>query len=82
LLAAGAASSAPTLSDVVRAFKSVSAIAANRALGRSGQPLWQRSYYDRIIRDEEELQRYRQYVADNPLKWAWDMEDPTRSVTR
>ena len=80
LLAAGAASSAPTLSDVVRAFKSVSAIAANRALGRSGQPLWQRSYYDRVIRDEEELQRYRQYVAENPLKWALDRENPTRIV--
>ena len=39
----GAASSAPTLGKVIRAFKSISAIEANKALNRSGQPFWQRS---------------------------------------
>lgn len=78
----GAESSAPTLVDVVRAFKSVSAIEVNRMLGRSGQPLWQRSYYDRIIRDDEELRRYRRYVADNPLRWALDRENPGRGPAR
>jgi len=30
---------------------------------------WQKSYYDRIIRNEDELQRIRQYISENPLKW-------------
>jgi REP element-mobilizing transposase RayT len=38
-----AASSVPTLGKVVRAFKSISAIKANKALNRSGQPFWQRA---------------------------------------
>ena len=78
----GAASSAPTgsdktLGDVIRAFKSISAIGVNRMIGRSGQPLWQRNYYERIIRDENELHNARQYIRENPLKWETDHENPT-----
>ena len=72
----GAASSAPTLGRVVRAFKSVSAIAANEALGRSGQPFWQRNYYKHVIRDEEELNAVRRYIRENPLKWSDDPDNP------
>jgi putative transposase len=68
----GAASSAPTVSDIVRAFKSISAIRVNRHLSRSGQPLWQRNYYERIIRDEDEMGRIREYIATNPAHWAED----------
>jgi len=35
--------------------------------------LWQRSFYDHIIRDEVDLNRIRQYIVDNPLKWEMDM---------
>jgi len=72
----GAASSAPTLGQVVRAFKSVSAIAANEALGRPCQPFWQRNYYEHVIRDEEELDAIRRYVRENPLKWSDDPDNP------
>lgn len=72
----GAASSAPTLGRVVRAFKSVSAIEANRITGRSGQPFWQRNYYEHIIQDEDELNIIRQYIQDNPLKWDEDPDNP------
>ena len=72
----GAASSAPTLGDVMRAFKSISAVQVNRLLSRSGQPLWQRNYYERIIRDEDELGSIRQYILDNPAKWPEDTEHP------
>ena len=73
----GAASSAPTLGKVIRAFKSISAIEANKALNRSGQPFWQRSYYEHIIRDEDELHALRQYIRDNPLKWDEDPDNPS-----
>lgn len=66
----------PTLGDIMRAFKSISAIAVNRHLRRSGQPLWQRNYYEHIIRDEEELNRIRNYIIHNPLQWMLDRENP------
>jgi REP element-mobilizing transposase RayT len=73
----GAASSAPTLGDVVRAFKSISAIHVNRLLMRAGRPLWQRNYFEHVIRDEDELNHLREYVANNPLQWALDLENPS-----
>jgi len=33
---------------------------------------WQSNYYDRIIRNEEELQKIRKYIIENPLKWEFD----------
>ena len=71
----GAASSTPTLGDVIRAFKSLSAIHVNRLLMRSG-PLWQRNYYEHIIRDEDELNRIRDYITNNPMQWELDRENP------
>jgi putative transposase len=73
----GAASSAPTLGRVVRAFKSISAIEANEILHRSGQPFWQRNYYEHIIRDEDELHALRQYIRDNPVNWKTDADNPS-----
>jgi putative transposase len=73
----GAASSAPTLGDVVRAFKSISAIEANKILGQSNRPFWQRNYYEHIIRDEEELSALRQYIRDNPGDWLDDPDNPS-----
>jgi REP element-mobilizing transposase RayT len=75
----GAASSAPTLGNILRAFKSISAIAVNRLLGRSGRSLWQRNYYEHIIRNEHELALTREYIANNPLQWALDRENPDSS---
>jgi REP element-mobilizing transposase RayT len=34
------------------------------------QPLWQRGFYDRVIRSDEELQSCREYIATNPIRWA------------
>jgi REP element-mobilizing transposase RayT len=72
----GAASSAPTLGHILRVFKSISAIAVNRHLGRSGYSLWQRNYYERVIRDENELARAQEYIVNNPAQWALDRENP------
>jgi putative transposase len=72
----GAASGAPTLGDVIRTFKSVSAIKVNRVLARTGQPLWQRSYYEHIIRNETGLARIREYIASNPQNSTIDQENP------
>lgn len=37
---------------------------------------WQANYYEHVIRDDGEMERIRQYIADNPLKWALDRENP------
>lgn len=66
----------PSLNQVIRAFKSISGIAGNAALGRIGQPFWQRSYHDRIIRNERELALIRAYIADNPTCWEMDINNP------
>ncbi|MDE3179809.1 MAG: transposase [Acidobacteriota bacterium] len=66
----------PALSEVVRAFKSSSAVAINKRLGTSG-PIWQRSYYERVIRNEQELFNVREYIAQNPSRWAADGENPS-----
>jgi putative transposase len=67
------------LGRVVRAFKSLSGIEANRCLGRSERPFWQRNYYEHVIRDDTSLTAIRQYIADNPARWPEDPENPART---
>jgi len=38
--------------------------------------VWQRNYDEHIIRDEDDLNRVRQYILDNPRKWAEDPDNP------
>ena len=40
--------------------------------------LWQRNYYERIVRDQAELDAIRRYIATNPAAWAIDNENPSR----
>lgn len=68
----------PNLAAVLRTFKSVSGIEANRLLERSRQPFWQRSYFDRIIRNERELALIRDYIDGNPARWV-ETEEPDGS---
>ena len=40
--------------------------------------MWQRNYYEHVIRSDAELGRIREYIANNPLKWQLDLENPDR----
>jgi hypothetical protein len=40
--------------------------------------LWQRNYYEHVIRNDRELDKIREYIATNPLRWALDRENPQR----
>ena len=69
--------SKPTISrhplpEIVRAFKSFSSRRINETQGKSGIRVWQRGFYEHIIRDEDDLHRIRQYIVDNPVQWATD----------
>jgi putative transposase len=68
-----------TLADVIGAFKSISTIQVNRVLKRKGIPLWQRNYYEHIVRKGEDLRKIQQYILENPINWALDKENPNCS---
>ena len=42
--------------------------------------IWQRSFYDHVIRDDDDLNRVREYIQNNPLRWALDEENPANRV--
>lgn len=55
------------LPGVLHSWKSYTATASNRHLGRAGQ-FWQTEYYDHLIRDEADLAHALRYVVENPAK--------------
>jgi len=65
-----------SLGAVVRAFKSATTKRINSMRNTPGAPVWQRNYYEHIIRSEDDLMRIRQYIRDNPAKWADDPDNP------
>jgi len=67
-----------SLKKIMRAFKSLSAIEANRILDRSEHPFWQRGYYERTVRSDRELDAVREYIRNNPAAWDEDPENPAR----
>lgn len=69
---------APTLLEIIRAFKTFSARRVNELCNTSGVPVWQRNYYEHIVCSEDELICIREYIANNPLQWELDRENPLR----
>jgi REP element-mobilizing transposase RayT len=65
-----------SLGSMIRGFKSSAKIHVNRLRGTPGSPVWQRNYYERILRNERDLAAARQYVFDNPQNWAEDKHNP------
>jgi REP element-mobilizing transposase RayT len=66
------------LPEIVRAFKSFSARRINRLRRTDGIPVWQRNYYEHIIRNEREMDRISRYIESNPSRWNDDDENPNR----
>lgn len=69
---------APSLPQVMQAYKAAATRLARAEGIVAAQAVWQRGYYDHVIRDEKALQRIREYVLSNPLAWALDRENPQR----
>lgn len=65
-----------SIGAIVGAFKSSATKRINEIRGTPGAPVWQRNYYEHVIRNEKELNHTRQYVLDNPMRWAFDRENP------
>jgi putative transposase len=60
------------LPNVVGSLKSYSTRAINKLRSNNTPPVWQRSFYEHAIRPEEDINDYRQYIMENPLKWHLD----------
>lgn len=70
-----------TLGQIVAFFKYQAAKQINLIRNTPGLPVWQRNYYEHIIRSEEELHRIRQYIIENPAKWDNDENNPGNIIT-
>ena len=76
----GAHTGAP-LPAIIQWFKTMTTNEYIRGVKTSGWlpftgKLWQRNYYEHIIRNEESLNHIREYIANNPMQWELDRENP------
>jgi REP element-mobilizing transposase RayT len=72
-----------SLIEVMRWFKSLSTAKYRQGVADAGWPafpgkLWQRSYYDHIVRDQAALDAIRRYIAANPARWTMDLYNAER----
>lgn len=68
---------APTIGDIICSFKSKTTLMHIKGINKGtykpfNKRLWQRNYYEHIIRNEKEYSQIQQYIQDNPLNWEND----------
>jgi REP element-mobilizing transposase RayT len=85
LLCRGGSRTAPTgiykpLGRLIGAFKTTSTKRINALRRTPGNRIWQRNYYEHVIRNEDDLNEIRQYILDNPVQWDKDENNPTRQL--
>lgn len=61
---------------IIGQFKSVTTKRFNQILHSPGASLWQRNYYEHIVRNDGELYAIRKYIRENPRKWELDQDNP------
>ena len=69
------------LGDVIGAYKSLTTVEYTRGVKQVKwspfhRRLWQRNYYEHVVRHDESLRQLQQYILDNPDQWAFDKENP------
>ncbi|WP_212747628.1 transposase [Fodinibius saliphilus] len=65
-----------TIGAIVRGYKSTVTKQINKIRNSPGEKVWQRNYYDHIIRDKKSLERIRYYIIQNPAQWQEDQNNP------
>ena len=63
---------------IVGSFKSAVTRCINKAGKTPAMPVWQRNYYEHIIRSDAEMDHIREYIINNPKQWESDFENPER----
>ena len=61
---------------IVGFYKMNTAKRINQFRNTPGMPVWQRNYYEHIIRNDKSLNQIRQYIRDNPFNWGIDENNP------
>jgi putative transposase len=61
---------------IVRTFKAAVTREARHAIGESGAEIWQRDYFERVIRNGKEYSDTYRYILENPIRWRLDRENP------
>nr|VFJ56152.1 MAG: REP element-mobilizing transposase RayT [Candidatus Kentron sp. DK] len=61
-----------SIPTIIRSFKSAATKRINESGGAPGGKLWQRNYWEHIVRDEMELHHVREYIQHNPIRWESD----------
>ena len=69
--------SAPTLSEIVQSFKRYSTIEYTKMVKKGILPpfnkqIWQRSFYDHVIRNQHDYENIVKYIYENPMRWEYD----------
>jgi putative transposase len=64
-----------SIGSIIGQFKSITTKRINQYWGLHGMPIWQRNYYEHIIRNDGDLLRIRVYIHDNPARWATNVEN-------
>lgn len=65
-----------TIGSIIRGFKSTVTKQINILRGFPESPVWQRNYYEHIVRGDNDLNRIREYIHGNPLNWDGDQNNP------
>jgi putative transposase len=65
-----------SVASFVAGFKSATTRRMRELHATICRSVWQRNYYEHIVRNERELSQIREYIATNPLRWAFDRENP------
>ncbi len=65
-----------SIGAIMAQFKSAVTKRSHELRGTPGLPVWQRNYYEHVIRNEESLDQIREYIRNNPVEWASDRENP------
>jgi len=65
-----------SLGNIVGAFKTSTASKINLVRGQPGEKVWQRNYFERVIRNEHEGEKIREYIFLNPQRWLDDRDNP------
>jgi putative transposase len=65
-----------SLGAFMAGFKSSTTKQINIIRATPGIPVWQRNYYEHVIRTDDELNKTREYIINNPMQWELDEENP------
>ncbi len=69
-----------SIAAIVGSYKSAVSRRVNALREMTGVLVWQSNYYEHVVRNERGLNRIREYIQNNPARWATDKENPERAI--